>query len=164
VTVRAPIPLHTTPSGYRYGFWAIGRPMTKAWGSGSVWARLGAAFGRPDVAFGKTDGIPDGVLSIDRNTGHEWARLPFEADRFAFGYWDPPYDKLYKPECREIWRCCRKLAILHTHCYPNSWMRGSRRVAGVAVTMGPLKQIRFLQIFEKVEQDAPLLAYSEAAE
>jgi hypothetical protein len=32
----------------------------------------------PDVAFGKTDGIPDHVLAIDCNNGYEWADLPFD--------------------------------------------------------------------------------------
>lgn len=110
------------------------------------------AFGEPDAAFGKTDGIPEGIVFFDRKNGHEWKNLKLPDDTFSFGYWDPPYDKLYKPECKEIWRVCRKLAILHTHCYPTSWMRNAIRTAGVAITMGPLKQIRFLQLFEKSSQ------------
>lgn len=123
--------------------------MTAGWGSGEVWQRIGESLGVPDVAFGKTDGIPDGVLAIDADGGHEWKDLPFGDDQFAFGYWDPPYDKLYKPECLEIWRTCRKLAILHTHIYPTSWMYKAKRIASIAVTMGPLKQVRCLQVFEK---------------
>ena len=142
--------LHSTESGLVYGMWAIPRPMTKGWGSGQIWQRICEGFGVPDVAFGKTDGIPEGVQFVDRNNGYEWADLPFENDEFAFGYWDPPYDKLYKPEAQEIWRCCRKLAILHTRTYPTSWFEDAKRVAAVGVTMGPLKVIRHLQIFDKV--------------
>ena len=131
--------------------------MTGKWGSGQVWGRICKSLGQPDVAFGKTDGIPNGVLVVDRNTGHEWIALPFEDNQFDFGYWDPPYDKLYKPECLEIWRTCRKLAILHTHVYPTSWMAGASRSGMIAVTMGPLKQIRILQIFEKSKQESLVL-------
>jgi hypothetical protein len=141
--------LHRAASGYEYGFWAIGRPMTKTWGSGAVWRRLVKAFGEPDAAFGKTDGIPEHIRYFDRKNGYEWKSLPLTENEIAFGYWDPPYDKLYRPECREIWRVCQRLAVLHTHVYPNSWMEGAKRTAGVAITMGPLKQIRFLQIFAK---------------
>ncbi len=126
--------------------------MTKTWGSGKVWQRLCENVSKPDVAFGKTDGIPDVVQAIDQKNGYQWNDLPFEDNQFEFGYWDPPYDKLYRPECIEIWRTCRKLAILHTHVYPTSWMKNARRVGMVAVTMGPLKQIRVLQIFEKSKQ------------
>lgn len=140
----------------RFDFWPLGRPMTGHWGSGAVYARISKMFGAPDVAFGKTDGIPDNVLAIDRATGFEWSKLAFEDHRFAFGYWDPPYEdkpggkhKLFKPEGREIWRTVRRLAILHTHVYPTSWFVGGRRVGMVAVTMGPLKQIRILQVFER---------------
>ena len=123
--------------------------MTKTWGSGQVWQRLCGGFGLPDAAFGKTDGIPDEVLAIDQNTGYEWKDLPFEDNHFAFGYWDPPYDKLYKKEGQEIWRCCRSLAILHTHVYPTSWFRGAVRVGMIGITMGPLRTIRILQVFKK---------------
>ena len=58
---------------------------------------------------------------------------------------------LFKPECLEIWRCCKKLAILHTHVYPTSWMKDAKRIAMVAITMGSLKQVRILQIFQKIE-------------
>lgn len=128
--------------------------MTKTWGNGPrFWERLAANFGKPDVAFGKTDGIPDGVEFFDRNNGHEWKAMPdLHDNQFAFGYWDPPYDKLYKPEAIEIWRVCQKLAILHTHVYPTSWLRKAQRTGMVAVTMGPLKRIRILQVFEKRDE------------
>lgn len=141
--------MHLTPTGYEYGFWAVGRPMTKTWGSGAVWKRICDCIGVPDAAFGKTDGIPESVFAVDRKNGYEWRKLPFGDNEFDFGYWDPPYDKLYRPECMEIWRVCRKVAILHTYCYPTSWMAGAKRTCGVAITMGPFKQIRFLQVFEK---------------
>jgi hypothetical protein len=104
----------------------------------------------PDVAFGRTDNIPDGVTAIDRKTGYEWASMPkLKDDQFRFGYWDPPYDSLYKPEAQEIWRTCRKLAILHTHVYPRAWLEKAKRKGMYAVTMGPMKQMRCLQVFEK---------------
>jgi hypothetical protein len=110
------------------------------------------------------DGIPEGPAKVDRSTGYEWNKLPFIDGQFDFGYWDPPYfvcDKdgkatlkpcLYKKEGQEIWRCCRRLAVLHTHVWPTSWLRGARRKAMVAVTMGPLKATRMLQVFEKDKQ------------
>jgi len=101
------------------------------------------------VAFGKTDNIPDDVEYVDRSNGYDWKSLPFENDSFCFGYWDPPYDRMYKREGMEIWRVCRKLAILHTHIFPISWLSGAERLAMVAVTFGPLKQIRCLQVFQK---------------
>ena len=148
-----PTYVHVTPTGFVYGFWAIARPMTKGWGSGKVWERICENFATPDAAFGKTDGIPEGPAAVDHNTGYEWRDLPFANNHFEFGYWDPPYDKLYKPEGREIWRCCQRLAVLHTHIYPTSWFDGAKRTAGIAVTMGPLKKIRCLQVFDKVTEE-----------
>lgn len=147
--------LHKTSNGHLYHLWACPRPLTRHWGSGQVWKRICESLGMPDVAFGKTDGIPSDVLAIDRNNGYEWRDLPFDDNQFAFGYWDPPYEDengnhcLFRPECLEIWRTCRKLAILHTHVYPTSWMDGAKRVASIAVTFGPFKQVRLLQVFEK---------------
>ena len=132
-----------------FDFWACRRPMTRHWGSDSVWGRICRSFGVPDVAFGATDGIPDAVLIVDRSRGVEWAHLPYADRQFAFGYWDPPYDKLYRPEAREIWRTVQRLAILHTHVYPRAWFEGATREAMVAVTMGPLKQVRMLQLFRR---------------
>lgn len=132
-----------------FDFWSCARPMTKKWGSGQVFDRISKKFSIPDVAFGKTDNIPGGIFYVDKSNGYEWKDLPFKANSFKFGYWDPPYDKLYKKEGIEIWRVCKKLAILHTHVYPRAWFKNAKRVAMVAVTMGPLKQIRILQIFKK---------------
>jgi len=114
-----------------------------------VFNRISKQFGRPNVAFGKTDNIPDSVFYVDHSNGFEWSCLPFENDTFEFGYWDPLYDKLYKKEGQEIWRTCRRLAILHTHIWPRAWLVGAERQAMVAITMGPMKQIRCLQVFGK---------------
>lgn len=138
------------PTEVKFGYWALPRPLTRHWGSGDVWKRMCQEVGTPDVAFGVTDGIPSDIVAIDRNTGYEWDNLPFEDDMFNFGYWDPPYDKLYKSEAQEIWRTCRMLAVLHTHIYPRSWLYGAGRCGMYAITMGPMKQIRCLQIFAKV--------------
>jgi len=132
-----------------FDFWACQRPLTKKWGSGQVFERITRQFGKPDVAFGKTDGIPDGVFYVDKTNGYDWIKLPFKDNHFEFGYWDPTYEKMYKKEGMEIWRTCKKLAILHTHIFPRAWLKNSKRIGMVAITMGPLKQIRCLQIFEK---------------
>ena len=115
-----------------FDFWACQRPLTRRWGSGQVFERIIKVLGRPDVAFGKTDGIPDDVVYIDRNNGYEWADLPFGDNYFSFGYWDPPYDKLYKREGIEIWRVCKRLAILHTYIYPKAWLANAERQAMIA--------------------------------
>jgi len=132
-----------------FDFWACQRPLTRKWGSGQVFNRICENFGCPDVALGKTDGIPEGVFYVDKSNGYNWLRLPFSDNHFNFGYWDPPYDRMYKHEGMEIWRVCRKLAILHTYIFPISWLNGAERIAMIAVTFGPLKQIRCLQIFRK---------------
>ena len=135
-----------------FDFWALPRPMTKHWGNGPrMWDRIVETFGTPDASFGSTDGIPEGPVHVDLNTGYNWLDLPFEDDQFEFGYWDPPYDRLYKPEGLEIWRTVRKIAIFHTHVYPTSWFIGAKRTGMVGITMGPLKKIRVLQVFEKTQ-------------
>ncbi len=147
-----------TPRGsgeVKFGFWATMRPLTRKWGSGQVWDRIVKHLGQPEVAFGKTDGIPPGILAIDRRTGYEWAELPFEDNQFSFGYWDPPYNHLYKHEGMEIWRTTRRLAILHTHVWPRAWLEKvsgpATREAMIAVTMGPMKATRCLQVWRKTE-------------
>jgi hypothetical protein len=132
-----------------FDFWACQRPLTHKWGSGQVFERIVKILGMPDAAFGKTDGIPEGILAIDKNTGYEWSKLPFSDNQFSFGYWDPPYDKLYKQEGQEIWRTCKRLAILHTYIWPHSWLVDADREAMIAITFGPMKQIRCLQVFKK---------------
>ena len=142
-----------TVNNIKYGFWACQRPLTKKWGSGQIFDKISELMGEPDIVFGKTDNIPDKIDYIDKSNNWDWNDLSWFVDnRFAFGYWDPPYDHLYKKEGMEIWRCCRKLAILHTHVYPRAWFKNAERIAMVAVTMGPLKQIRILQIFEKKDK------------
>lgn len=143
-----------TKSDIRFDFWACQRPLTHRWGSGQVFNRIVKTLGQPDVAFGKTDGIPNGVFYVDASEGYDWIELPFEDNRFVFGYWDPPYDHLYKKEGQEIWRVCERLAILHTHIWPRGWLKGAERQAMIAITMGPMKQIRCLQVFGKVYVDA----------
>lgn len=133
----------------KFDFWACPRPLTKHWGSGNVFKRIEKAIGLPDVAFGKTDGIPAQITYIDKSNGYEWSALPFPDDHFSFGYWDPPYDRMYIDEAKEIWRVCKTLAILHPLIYPTSWFKGAKRTHMIAITFGPLKQIRCLQIFEK---------------
>ena len=136
--------------GVEFGFWALPRPLTTGWGSGGVWPRMiSEGIGTPDAAFGVRDQVPADVMGIDHSTGYEWTSLPFEDNKFEFGYWDPPYDKLYKQEGQEIWRVCRKVAILHTHIWPRSWLENALRCGMYAITMGPMKQIRCLQVFEK---------------
>jgi hypothetical protein len=130
-------------------FWACPRPTTRHWGSGQVWDRLCKAFGTPDAAFGKTDGIPDWIAAYDLKNGFDWKWLSLPDNYHQFGFWDPPYDRMYRPEALEIWRVCRKLAILHPMVYPTSWFVGGRREEMVAVTMGPFKRIRCLQLFTK---------------
>ena len=144
-------------SAIKFGYWACPRPMTSGWGSGQVFERLACEYGQPDVVFGKTDGIPSNNLVVDHNTGYEWRELPFADNHFTFGYWDPPYDHLYKHEGQEIWRVCQRLAILHTHIWPRAWLRGAEREAMVAVTFGPFKQIRCLQIHRKAQVTLPLV-------
>ena len=130
-----------TVKGVYFDYWAIPRPMTKTWGSGKIWIRICENIGTPDIAFGKTDGIPNDIAYVDKTNGYEWNNLPFKDNKFDFGYWDTPYDKLYKPECLESWRTVKALAILHTHVYPTSWMKGAVRKGMIAITMGPLNQI-----------------------
>lgn len=110
--------MYTKKSDIYFDFWACQRPLTKKWDSGQVFSRICKVLGQPDVAFGKTTGIPDGVFYVDKTNGYDWIKLPFQDNQFNFGYWDPPYDKMYKHEGIEIWRCCKRIAILHTHIWP----------------------------------------------
>jgi len=141
-------------SNILFDFWACQRPLTKKWGSGQIVSRIEKQLGSVDVAFGKTDGIPDTILAIDHNTGYEWRELPFKDNYFSFGYWDPPYDKLYKQEGIEIWRTCKRLAILHTYIWPRAWLNDAIREAMIACTFGPMKVIRCLQVFTKGSEQA----------
>jgi len=89
----------------------LGVPKTKnqALGSRQVWDRICKQFGTPDAAFGKTDGIPEGIAAYDLSNGYNWKSLPLADNVHEFGYWDPPYDRMYRPEGLEIWRVCRRL-------------------------------------------------------
>ena len=149
-------------NGIIFDFWACQRPLTHHWGSGQVEKRLIARFGQIDVAFGKQDQISQGLFTIDIDQSvnpslvADWSKLPFEDNHFEFGYWDPPYDHLYKKEGMEIWRVCKKLAILHTHIFPRAWLKESNRIGMIAITMGPMKAIRCLQVFEKKREDSDI--------
>lgn len=158
-------------SDIKFDFWACQRPLTSHWGSGQVLARIRKNLGNPDVAFGKQDQV-EGVFTVDSDGAvkpdvvADWRSLPFPDNHFEFGYWDPPYYKLnkqggatlvprlYKPEGQEIWRVCKRLAILHTYVWPRAWLdkiAPSKREAMIAITMGPMKQVRMLQVFRKSE-------------
>jgi hypothetical protein len=121
--------------------------------------RISKAFGIPDAAFGARDTVEGTWQTIDIDLRNkpticaDWEALPFAENTFTFGYWDPPYDHLYKTEGKEIWRVCRKMAVLHTHVYPTSWFHHANRVAHIGVSMGPLKQMRAVQVFEKTVGD-----------
>lgn len=152
------------PGDVSFGFWACRRPTTQRWGSGQVLDRIRHWLGHPDVIFGKTDNV-EGAVTVDSNYLSEptvladWNKLPFPDKQFEFGYWDPPYfqlDKdgretlkpsLYKKEGQEIWRTVNRLIILHTHVWPTAWLEGAQRVSMVAVTMGPMKRARLLNMF-----------------
>ncbi len=121
------------------------------------------AFGTPDAAFGKTDGIPEGIVYYDLSNGFDWKRLPLPDNAHGFGFWDPPYDRMYRTEAQEIWRVCKRLAILHPLIYPTSWFVGGRREAMVAVTYGPFKRTRCLQIFCKDEPDVETISEGNGA-
>jgi hypothetical protein len=56
---------------------------------------------------------------------------------------------MYKNEGKEIWRTVKRLAILHIFIFPISWLKDAKRIGMIAITFGPLKQIRCLQVFEK---------------
>ena len=160
----------------QFDFWACQRPLTSHWGSGQVLGRIERTFGKPDAAFGKQDNIGNGVVTVDLDPTHkptflaDWRHLPFIDNAFKFSYWDPPYYKpdgeggvtlephLYKREGQEIWRVSRRLAILHTHVWPRAWLDAvapSVREAMVAITLGPMKATRMLQVFRKADT-APL--------
>ena len=147
--------------------WALPRPMTGHWGSGTLFERLSESFGQPDVAFGKQDQIPEGVTTVDIDPRVEpthvcdWAAMPFQDGEFKFGYWDPPYLATTDPEgmvhytihapCyREISRVCsHRLAILHPIVYPKP--AGWHRVAVIGITFGARKIIRCLQVMDRDE-------------
>lgn len=137
----------------KFDFWPCMRQMTRRWGCNQILQRLIENVGKPDICFGKTDGIPSNIITVDNdpavNPTHciDWKDLPFKNDQFEFGFWDPPYDKLYMPEYREIWRICKRLAILHQLIYLA--LKDGKRTHMIAVTTGPRMRIRCLQVFQK---------------
>lgn len=143
-------------NGMTFAWWSVIREFTTKWGCNSLLRRLSKEYETPDICFGKTDGIPDDMITVDIDPDNDptyvcdWKELPFENNQFRFGFWDPPYDSLYMKEFKEIWRVCRKLAILHTYFYPKP--RNSKRVMMIAVSYGPMKQIRCVQIFRKKDR------------
>jgi len=136
-----------------HDFWACPRQMTSKWGCATIYKRIEKELGRPDIVFGKTDGIPYDVITVDKDTNVkptyvcDWKKLPFENNQFNFGFWDPPYDKMYPKEFKEIWRVCRRLAILHQLVVTRPL--NARRTHMIAITTGPYMRIRCLQVFEK---------------
>lgn len=140
----------------KFDFWPCMRQMTHRWGCSQVLSRLIESVGKPDICFGKTDGIPSDIPTVDRNPDvnptHclDWKDLPFNENQFNFGFWDPPYDKLYMKELREIWRVCKRLAILHQLVYQKP--HNAKRTHMIAVTTGPRMRIRCLQVFEKISR------------
>jgi len=129
--------------------WATPRPRTHHWGCGELITQLEAKFGSFDVFFGKTDGVFG--LSIDHNRDVKptilthWKSLPFRDNSFSFGFWDPPYDHLYRVELKEICRVCQRLALLHEYVQPI--VKGWKREAVLGITMGPNRRIRCLQVW-----------------
>ena len=96
-----------------FDYWTCPRPMTGSLGVwGQVYDRICKKFGKPDIVFGKPDGIPDGVFAVDINNGYDWNDLPFKENEYNSGYWDSPYPStvkgLMKKEALEIWRCCKR--------------------------------------------------------
>lgn len=133
--------------------WATPRPRTHGWGCAELIHQLEAKFGNFDAFFGKTDGIPGNRFSVDLNPKSSptivanWSNLPFRDDAFEFVFWDPPYDKLYRKELREIARVSNRLALLHEYVQP--LLQGWEREVVLGITMGPNRRIRCLQIWQK---------------
>lgn len=137
-----------------FDYWACPRQMTKHWGCPDIYNRLIKEVGQPDIVFGKTDGISNGVITVDIDPRTrpsivcDWKEMPMlKTNQGSLGFWDPPYDKVYKKEYSEIWRVCKRLAILHQLIMPKPL--NCNRTHMIAVTTGPYQRIRCLQIFEK---------------
>jgi len=134
--------------------WATPRPRTRRWGCGELIKQLETRFGKFDAFFGKTDGIPINAFSVDINPSTkpslvcDWKNLPFPDNHFGFVFWDPPYDKLYRQELKEIARVSRRIALLHEFVQP--LLPGFKREAVLGITMGPNRRIRCLQIWRKL--------------
>ena len=138
--------------------WACPRQLTRTWGCPTILDRLNDFMGRkPDIYFGLTDGIDDPyAITVDINPNNnptyvaDWKDLPFKDRQFNYSFWDPPYDKRYDKELREILRVTDKqIAILHQILYPNP--KGWVKKAIIGVTTGPNMRIRCLQIYERLK-------------
>jgi hypothetical protein len=138
-----------------FDFWACPRQMTGKWGCPTILERVYEEIGKPDVYFGLTDGINDkeGVtVDIDESNNpdvvSDWKDMPFENGEFEFGFWDPPYDRLY-PRCFEEIRrvVSKRIAILHQLIYENP--QGWHKTHLIAITTGPRMRMRCLQVYER---------------
>jgi len=136
--------------------WATPRPRTRRWGCAELIKQLEAKFGRFDAFFGKTDGIrPDAFsVDIDPTTNPtvvtDWKELPFPDSHFSFVFWDPPYDRLYRKELKEIARVSLRIALLHEYVQP--LIDGWEREVVLGITMGPNRRIRCLQIWRRRQE------------
>ncbi len=153
-----------TPNGIVSGLWALPRPLTRHWGSGLILKRIEEVWGPVSINFGKQDQVTgfsvDSDPRVTPNVVADWCALPFVDKSFGSGYWDPPYlghigkdkDVHYsrlEPCYREIQRViAHRLFILSPLVYPRP--KGFKRIAGIAITMGPNKIIRSLQGFERI--------------
>lgn len=134
--------------------WATPRPRTRKWGCGELIRQLEVKFGKFDAFFGKTDGVPENAISVDINPDSkptvvaDWKSLPFEDETFGFVFWDPPYDRLYRQELKEIARVSKRMALLHEYVQPliADW----EREVVLGITMGPNRRIRCLQIWRRL--------------
>lgn len=141
-----------------FDYWACRRNNTNKWGCAFILDRLIKEIDKPDIAFGKTDGINNNldIVTVDSNPDvnptciSDWKNLPFEDNQWMFGFWDPLYDHLYLNEYKEIWRVCKRLGILHQFVMPRP--KNSIRTHMIAITTGPKMRIRCLQIFKKKNQ------------
>lgn len=139
-----------------WDFWVCPRQMTKKWGCKDIYSRIIHNLGQPDIVFGKTDGIFNDVVTVDIDPNvnptylFDWRSMPFEDNEYNFGFWDPPYDKMYPNEWKEIWRVCKRVAVLQQLIVvrPVNCIREYM----IAVTTGPYQRIRCLQVFRKKNQ------------
>ena len=50
----------------RFDFWPCMRQMTRHWGCDQILQRLIENVGRPDICFGKTDGVPSDIITLTK--------------------------------------------------------------------------------------------------
>ncbi len=135
-------------------FWAMDRPRTSVWGAGRVYARAKRMFGAADLVVGRSDGWFLGSITVDirpeaaPTVVADWSHMPFRDGAFEQAFWDPFYDGRYDPGLREILRVTRfRLLLLHTLIYPQA--EGWFKEAMIAITLGPNKRIRCLQVWRR---------------